>query len=261
MIKGKQEELQAKKCEGKEKKRLLIIDDSRLYRMTLRLLFQADYAIWEAGDGQEGFALAQKEHPDIILCDVVMPLEDGYSCCLSLKEHVQTHCIPIIMLTSKNDRADILAGLELGIDDYIVKPCDARILKLKVDNLVKNRDLVKDFYTELIGRVAEVPTRFIQQAVRLIEQHIAEPNFGVKQLAELLFVSPTSLYRKIVDGCQFSPNVLIRQIRMEKAGEFLKTQAFSVIEVAELVGYNDVSSFRKHFTQHFGKTPLAYGKE
>lgn len=261
MIKGKEEEPAAKKCEGKEKKRLLIIDDSRIYRMTLRLLFQEDYAIWEAADGQQGFALAQKEHPDVILCDVVMPFEDGYSCCLSLKGHVQTHRIPIIMLTSKNDRADILTGLKLGIDDYIVKPCDPRILKLKVDNLVKNRELVKDFYAEPVEPATEAPSRFMRQAVRLIEQHIAEPAFGVKQLAEFLFVSPTSLYRKIMDGCHFSPSVLIRNIRMEKAGEFLKTQAFSVIEVAELVGYNDVSSFRKHFTDYFGKTPLAYGKK
>lgn len=242
---------------------MLIIDDSRIYRMTLRVLFQADYAIWEASDGEQGLALAGKERPHIILCDVVMPLKDGYSCCLSLKEDARTQCIPVIMLTSKNDTADILAGLELGIDDYIVKPCDPRVLKLKVDNLVKNRDRVKDFYAERKQpeREAEISSRFARQAIRLIEQHLAEPAFGVGQLAEFLFVSHTSLYRKIMQACRFSPSILIRKIRMEKAGEFLKTQTFSVIEVAELVGYNDVSSFRKHFTEHFGKTPLTYGKE
>lgn len=257
------EEFGNKKCERKEKKRLLIIDDSRLYRMTLRLLFQADYAIWEAADGQQGLALAQKVHPDIILCDVVMPLQDGYSCCLSLKEDGRTHGIPVIMLTSKSDMADMLAGLKLGIDDYIVKPCDPRILKLKVDNLVKNREWAKDSRARQPEREteAEISTRFSRQAVRLIEQHIAEPTFGVRQLADFLFVSPTSLYRKIRDAFHLSPNILIRNIRMEKAGEFLKMQTFSVIEVAERVGYNDVSSFRKHFTEYFGKTPLTYAKE
>ena len=250
-----------KKCEPDIKKRLLIIDDSRLYRTTLRLLFQADYAIWEAADGQEGFNLAQQINPDLILCDVVMPLKDGFSCCLSLKKEAATRCIPIIMLTSKNETTDMLSGLKLGIDDYIVKPCNPKILKLKVDNLVNSRDLLKQFYTRPAGFEAEFLSGFAGRALHLIEQHIAEPEFGVKQLADFLYVSSTSLYRKIKEACQVSPNVFIRNIRMEKAGELLKTHTFSVIEVAELVGYNDVSSFRKHFTDHFGKTPLIYAKE
>lgn len=243
------------------RKYLLIIDDSLTYRSTLRFLFQADYTVKEAANGEEGFRLAVETRPDIILCDVVMPLKDGYSCCHLLKTHPGTYCIPIIMLTSKNEIKDMMAGLKLGIDDYVIKPCEPQILKMKVDNLVKSRELLKQHYTRPAAPPATAAEYFVDNAVRLIEQHLAAPDFGVRQLAELLLVSPTSLYRKIREVFQVSPNVLIRRMRLKKAGELLKTHSLSVTEVAELIGYNDVSSFRKHFTDHFGKTPLAYAKE
>lgn len=244
-----------------DRKYLLIIDDSLTYRKMLHLLFQAHYTVVEAANGEEGFRLAVETRPDIILCDVVMPLKDGYSCCHLLKTHPGTYCIPIIMLTSKNEIKDMMAGLKLGIDDYVIKPCEPQILKMKVDNLVKSRELLKQYYTEAATPLSTAAEHFVDHAVRLIGQHLAEPDFGVRQLAGLLLISPTSLYRKIKEAFQVSPNVLIRRIRLKKAGELLKTHALSVTEVAELIGYNDVSSFRKHFTDYFGKTPLAYAKE
>lgn len=244
-----------------DKKCLLVIDDSPTYRAMLRLLFQNEYTILEAADGREGCIRAKEAHPDIILCDVVMPLDDGYVCCHWLKTYSQTNCIPIIMLTSKNEMEDIITGLKLGIDDYIVKPCDPLVLKMKVGNLVKNRELLKAHYAQPRAATMTAAEHFGTHAVRLIEKYMSEPEFGVQQLADLLFVSPTSLYRKIKDLYQISPQVLIRKIRLKKAADLLKTRTLSVIEVAELIGYNDVSSFRKHFTEYFGKTPLAYGKE
>lgn len=254
----------------KERKTLLIVEDHKDIRLYLKVLFHKEYDLLLATNGQEGVDMATKEHPDLILCDVMMPVKDGFECCRELKEGLETCHIPFIMLTAKVEDDDIIQGLELGADDYILKPFTPGILKARVRNLINARVNLKQMYTNLLmapdvaeGEVepekkAEVEDPFISSVVKIIEENMAEPDFNVKKLASELNMSQPTLYRKVKQSTDFTIIELIRGVRMRKAAVLLKQKIYAVQEVVEMVGYNDIPTFRKHFVDAFGTTPSTY---
>lgn len=252
------------------KKKLLIVEDNESIRFYLQLLFTSHYIIYQATNGQEGIDLALKELPDAILCDVMMPIKDGLTCCREIKENLETCHIPLIMLTAKVQDKDIIEGLETGADDYITKPFNPDLLKSKVNNLINNRIKIKQGYMQEIMIPQEqkvTPTiqpsdenYFIKTVVEIIEKNISETDFNVKKLADILRMSQPTLYRKIKQNTDFTTVELIRGVRLKQAAILLKKQIYTVQEVAEKVGYNDVPTFRKHFTDFFGQLPSNYGK-
>ncbi|MEG2277611.1 MAG: response regulator [Odoribacter sp.] len=253
------------------KKKLLIVEDNQDIRTYLRILFSRMYEIVLAKNGQEGVDMAIREMPDVILCDVLMPIKNGFECCRELKKNFITSHIPIIMLTAKADDADIIIGTEAGADDYLLKPVNPEILKSKVRNQIKNRLKLKQIYMQQLMQQdvasatndgAEVmDDHFIRSVVEIVEANIREADFNVAKLAEIMNMSPSTLYRKIKMSTNFTTIELVRGVRLKKAAILLKQQDYSVQEVAELVGYNDIPTFRKHFTEFFGKTPSNYAKK
>ena len=256
----------------KAKKTLLIVEDHKDIRLYLKVLFGKDYNILMAVNGQEGVDMAVKEQPDLILCDVMMPVKDGFECCREVKEGLDTCHIPFIMLTAKVEDEDIIHGLELGADDYILKPFTPGILKAKVRNLINGRINLKQMYTKLLmvpenggegehaedGEISKMEDPFISSLVKIIEENIREADFNVKKLASEMNMSQPTLYRKVKQSTDFTIIELIRGVRMKKAAVLLKKKIYAVQEVAEMVGYNDIPTFRKHFVDAFGTTPSTY---
>lgn len=254
------------------KKNLLIVEDHKDIRLYLKVLLGKDYNIMMATNGQEGVDMAIKEQPDLILCDVMMPVKDGFECCKEVKEGLDTCHIPFIMLTAKVEDDDIVKGLELGADDYILKPFTPSILKAKVRSLINGRVNLKQMYTKLLvlpengsnnemGEGAEeikMEDPFIASLVKIIEENIREADFNVKRLASDMNMSQPTLYRKVKQSTDFTIIELIRGVRMKKAAVLLKQKVYAVQEVAEMVGYNDIPTFRKHFVDTFGSTPSTY---
>lgn len=258
-------------AEPAEKKTLLIVEDHKDIRLYLKVLFGKDYNLLIATNGQEGIDMAVKGQPDLVLCDVMMPIKDGFECCRELKTGLETCHIPIIMLTAKVEDDDILKGLELGADDYILKPFTPSILKAKVRNLINGRLQLKQMYTNLLimpdngnadtteaDENVKMEDPFISSVVKIIEDNICEPDFNVKKLASDLNMSQPTLYRKVKQSTDFTIIELIRGVRMRKAAVLLKKKIYAVQEVAEMVGYNDIPTFRKHFVDTFGTTPSTY---
>lgn len=254
----------------KERKTLLIVEDHKDIRLYLKVLFYKEYDLLLATNGQEGVDIAVKEHPDLILCDVMMPVKDGFECCRELKEGLETCHIPFIMLTAKVEDDDIIRGLELGADDYILKPFTPGILKARVRNLINARVNLKQMYTNLLmtpdvaegeaesEEKAKMEDPFICSVVKIIEENMAEADFSVKKLASELNMSQPTLYRKVKQSTDFTIIELIRGVRMRKAATLLKQKIYAVQEVVEIVGYNDIPTFRKHFVDTFGTTPSTY---
>lgn len=254
------------------KKTLLIVEDHKDIRLYLKVLFGKEYNILMATNGQEGVDLAMKELPDLILCDVMMPVKDGFECCREVKEGLDTCHIPFIILTAKVEDEDIIRGIELGADDYILKPFTPGILKAKVRNLINGRVNLKQMYTKLLmlpengsnSEVAEsaeevkMEDPFIASVVKIVEENIREADFNVKKLAAEMNMSQPTLYRKVKQSTDFTIIELIRGVRMRKAAVLLKQKVYAVQEVAEMVGYNDIPTFRKHFVDAFGTTPSTY---
>lgn len=119
-------------------KKILLIDDSSFFAKYIEeILRTADYAFAHASSGEEGLRMVKTEKPDLVLLDVVMPDMDGFEVCRILRDSESNNLLPIIILTSKENEDDKLVGLELGADDYIIKPFNKRELISRVKNTLK----------------------------------------------------------------------------------------------------------------------------
>lgn len=253
-------------------KKLLIIDDSDQIRWFLKHIFNKEYQILEARNGEEGLEVAFRELPDLILCDVMMPVKDGIKTCRELKSDSRTAQIPVVMLTAKVESEDIVVGIEAGADDYITKPFDIEILRTKINGLLKRREELWQYFADSAGvNSGEEDTvdisssnsknsnPFMDAVMKNIEQHLDDSTFEAKVLADSLNMSLPTLYRKIKQYSDCSILELTRTVRLKKAAGLLLTQQYSVQEVAEMVGFNDTATFRKRFTEQYGVTPSQYG--
>lgn len=122
---------------------VLVIDDNNDIRQYEHTLLQDDYIVLEAADGKEGLDVAKKEVPDLVICDVMMPVMDGLEFTQNLKTHTATSHIPVIMLTAKNLEEHRAEGYEHGADSYITKPFHSKVLLARIENLLKQRKLLK----------------------------------------------------------------------------------------------------------------------
>lgn len=104
------------------KKILVIEDDPQVRDNILDILSLEDFYTIPASNGLEGLTLAQEEHPDVIICDIMLPKLNGYDVLAALRENLETKTIPFIFLTAKADRTDLRQGMDLGADDYLTKP-------------------------------------------------------------------------------------------------------------------------------------------
>ena len=111
---------------------LLIEDDLLIQELVTFNLEREGYTVKVAGDGKNGLEMVSSEMPDLILLDVMLPELDGYEVCKAIRAHKATACLPIIMLSARNEVADTVIGLELGADDYVTKPFSPRELVARV---------------------------------------------------------------------------------------------------------------------------------
>ena len=245
-------------------KKLLVIDDSDQIRWFLKHVFNKEYQILEARNGQDGINVALKEEPDLILCDVMMPVKDGYETCREIKNDPKMAQTPVVMLTAKVESEDVITGIEAGADDYITKPFDVEILRSKINSLMKKRDDMKRYFSNSSAASHNEENTlstnpFMDAVVKNIEKHLDDSTFEAKVLADSLNMSLPTLYRKIKQYSDLSILELTRNIRLKKAAELLASQQYSVQEVAEMVGFDDTATFRKRFTEQYGVTPSQYG--
>lgn len=251
-------------------RKMLIIEDNDEVRAYIRSLFLPNYYVLEAENGEAGIIKAVDEIPDIIISDIMMPVMNGFECCREIRKNSKTAHIPIMMLTAKTSDADILRSTEIGVDDYIIKPFNPEVLKSKVLNLINIREELKRIYTKalMLHKTADESNNsdesgkdlFIQQVINIIETHLSDADFGAKSLASRMNMSHPTLYRKMKQYSDLSVIEIIRSVRISKAASLALRKKYSVQEIAEMVGYNDIGSFRKHFIKQFGVPPSKYSE-
>lgn len=202
-------------------KKLLVIDDSDQIRWFLKHVFNKEYQILEARNGQDGINVALKEEPDLILCDVMMPVKDGYETCREIKNDPKMAQTPVVMLTAKVESEDVITGIEAGADDYITKPFDVEILRSKINSLMKKRDDMKRYFSNSSAASHNEENTlstnpFMDAVVKNIEKHLDDSTFEAKVLADSLNMSLPTLYRKIKQYSDLSILELTRNIRLKK---------------------------------------------
>src|SRR5690606_32742807 len=168
---------------------LLLVEDNIELRTYLQQAFKSQYKVLVANNGEEGLKIAKDILPDVIITDVIMPKMNGFEFCKEIKTDMRTSHIPVLMLTAKAKLEDHIEGIELGADAYMVKPFDIRLLKLRLSQLIKSRQLIFNKYFSAISDVDEnsnttsLDKEFIQKALEYINKNIEDPNIGVESLA------------------------------------------------------------------------------
>ena len=243
---------------------VLIVEDNRDMRSYLTDCLASEYRLIEAVDGEDGLKTSIDKIPDLIISDVMMPKMDGFQLCRRLKTDERTSHIPIILLTARAATADKIGGLELGADDYLIKPFDTKELLVRVKNLIQQRRLLRKKFSQQISFVPEeiattpVDVSFLQKAKDLVEVHIADEDFRVELLAKNIGMSRSQLHRKLRALTDHSTSEFIRTLRLQQAAYLLQQRRFSVTEVAFEVGFNNPSYFAACFRKQFGKLPSEY---
>lgn len=249
---------------GEKKDIILVVEDSADLREYIRGALGTCYTVVEAGDGEEGIQKAREIIPDLIISDVLMPKTDGYELCRTLKNHVHTSHVPIILLTAKASEENILRGLETGADDYITKPFSTDILRARLKNLIDLRSCLQRAVTrETIPRpagppVSKVDQRFLNDLKDVINKNLSDSEFSVDELCKGLYMSRATLYRKVQALSGLTPNRFIQSYRLKRAAELLKQNSRTVQDVAFDVGFGSSSYFSKCFKETFHLLPSEY---
>jgi two-component system phosphate regulon response regulator PhoB len=144
------------------KKHILVIEDERDIAELVRYNLEREgYQVSWAASGEEGFELAKREVPHLILLDLMLPGADGFDICRALRGEIRTRAIPIIIVTAKGQEPDMVAGLEIGADDYITKPFSPRVLVARVKTVLRRGDTVEESRAAVrIGKLIVDPDRF-----------------------------------------------------------------------------------------------------
>lgn len=132
------------------KKILVVEDDEDIMELISYNLKKEGYSIVSAVTGEEGVKQAHSASPDVILLDVMLPEIDGLEVCRRLKSEAKTKSIPVIMVTSKGEESDVVAGLELGAEDYVVKPFRPKELVARIRAVLRRRSQPADAAPEII---------------------------------------------------------------------------------------------------------------
>lgn len=214
--------------------------------------------------------------PALVICDVMLPDMIGYNIVKNLKTNIDTAAIPVIMLTALDDETHQLRSYNAGADDYMVKPCNFRLLVGRAVQLIKNSRKHKELIEKAKGTAATLPPttdtneinlitsqadkNFISKMQMIITQHIADPDFTVDQLAIMLNMGRTKFFNKTKELTGISPNKYLQNERMRIAAELLKEGELTVSEVSYRIGIQDASYFNKCFKARYGETPSKYGK-
>lgn len=250
---------------GKEiKTQLLVVEDNLELLNFISKELGKEYKVFKATNGEEALKVVHNQSIHVIISDITMPIMDGIEFCDRIKSNIETSHIPVILLTALSAVQSRIQGLESGADAYISKPFSMDFILAQIDNLLSNRRHVMEYYASSplshLKTIAHNKTdeNFIKKLDAIIDQNMADTNLSVESLADILNMSRSTLYRKIKDISNLSPNELINNTRLKKAAELLLSGKYKVYEISEIVGYKSQSSFSRNFQKNFHMSPTDF---
>lgn len=245
--------------------RLLIVEDNADFRNYLAGELSAEFDVRQAEDGEDGLQKAHRYHPDIIVCDVMMPRMDGFELCKRLKNDIETSHIPIILLTARADDDVRREGYESGADAYLSKPFNMEVLLARIRNLIEERRRRIHSFTSEVDitpsqiTVTPLDRQLLDRITECVERNIGNPNYSVEELSSDVAMHRMNLYRKLQSITGMTPSEFLRTMRLKRAAQLLAQDGnLSVTEVSEMVGFNTPKYFTRYFREMFGCTPSQY---
>lgn len=260
-----------------DKPHLLIVEDNDDLRAFLAGILESEYRVTLAVNGRDGLEKAREAHPDFILTDVMMPEMDGLTMVHTIKKETETSHIPIVILSAKASMDDRLEGLKAGVNDYITKPFSATYLKQRMANIINNQRTLQQNYLEQIKQhtakeepeegqiirltatnIVDEDKQMMEKLLAYIDEHIADPNLKIEDLAFSVCLGRTVFYSKVKKLVGISPVELLRQIRIQRAEDMVAKSTQTFAQIAYSVGFSDSRYFGKCFKQQTGFTPSEY---
>lgn len=249
---------------------LLVIDDNADMRLLVKEILGDQYRIHEAADGRAGLAAAMRLVPDIIICDVMMPVMDGLECCRLIKEEVTTSHIPVLMLTACALDHQRVQGYDSGADAYLPKPFTAELLVSRCRNLIANRRRIRELWARPVAApsstapesasptpAADIDNRFYARFLDIFTAQMSNPELSIEEIASEMGLGHSQFYRKIKALTGYTPVELIRQLRLREGRRMLTATDKSISEIAYAVGFSSPAYFTKCYRAAFNETPSA----
>lgn len=250
--------------------RILVVEDNDDLRAFLVSILSDKYDVLQADNGKHGLEVAERDMPDFIITDVMMPEMNGLEMVHRIKQNTDICHIPIIVLSAKASLEDRMQGLQEGIDDYITKPFSATYLKLRVQNIINQRQSLQSRYLEQIKpednqsyrldtpEIRDADSDMMNSLLEFLENNIENPNLRIEDLADAVNLGRTVFYGKIKSIVGMSPVDFLRHIRMQRAEELIAKSQYPFSRIAYMVGFSDPKYFGKCFKKETGMTPSEY---
>lgn len=246
------------------KLKVLVIDDHADIRTFVGSELADSYTVIEAADGEAGWQQVRAEMPDLVISDVMMPVMNGIELCKRIKTDEKTSHIPVILLTARGSVEHQVEGLETGADDYISKPFSMPVLQLRIHNLLEARRMMRERFCREITvepseiTVTSVDERFLQKAIKVVEEHMDDLEFGVAAFADAMYMDRKTLLVKLKAIVDQTPRDFVRILRLKRARQLLEQSGESVSEIAFQCGFSEVSNFSRSFKTQFGVSPTVF---
>lgn len=245
---------------------VLIVEDDDEIRDYLIAELSPMYKMIESRNGRAGYEAILGKHPDLVVSDIMMPEMDGITLCRKVKQNVNINHIPVILLTAKSSTEDRYEGLEIGADAYVLKPFHIDDLIHQINNIVRNRELLKVKYTGLQDHKDMLPgiqlkssdEVLLEKVMKIINSNISNPELNVEMLASGVGLSRVHMHRKLKELMNISARDLIRSIRLKQAATLLQSKKLGISEVAYATGFSNLSHFSNVFREFYGVSPSAY---
>ena len=263
-------ELPDEKGEGlmkSNKHKILLAEDNEDLRKLIKDALSDSFEVIEAENGEEASKLLLKHDVDIILSDIMMPIKDGIVFCAEVKSNIETSHIPFVMLSAKTSTESKIEGADSGADVYFEKPLDFDLLKISLDNILKQRELLREHYAKNYFAESseltmnEKDNEFLKDFIKVIEENIDKSDLDVNYIASRLSMSRSKLYNKTKGITGKSIVEFILNYRLRKAARLIIEEDMTMREVMVHIGIESQPYFTNAFKKEFGKTPTQFAAE
>ncbi len=249
---------------GERESSLLIVDDNSGMLSFVSSCMKETYKVRTATDGAAALHILQHEQIDLIISDVMMPGIDGFELCRRVKSDISLCHIPVILLTARTTDVSRIEGLQLGADDYLTKPFNIEVLRLRVKKFIEWEQNNHRVFRQKMNiepseiTITPLDEQFIKKAIALVEENIGDSDFSVETLAAEVAMSRSTLYKKLMAITGQGPAEFIRTIRIKRGKALLETSQMQITEIAYAVGFTTVKSFTMNFKAEYGMTPSEF---
>lgn len=246
---------------------ILVVEDEEEIKEYMVERLQKSFIVEQAANGVEALEILQKEHVDLVVSDVMMPEMDGIELCHQIKSDIKLSHIPVVFLTAKNDTDSKIEGLKAGAEAYVEKPFSYEYLLTQIKSLLKNREKEREAFSKRPFfpidniQMSKEDEEMMQKVMNIINENINDEDFNVERLADLMYMSRSSLLRKIKQLFNMPPLEFIRLVRLKKAAELIQEGNHRVGEICYMVGFGNPSYFAKMFNRQFGVTPKEFEQQ